>query len=177
MKKEYKEIAELLLDESKDLNQFIVDMEKAIAKLQPYKHELNNVLEACNISFSSIKEPDLMEIEGPKSLAIEKIEEIFTKRQLALMFFSVSEEQMKLGSKIPEKSKERLKEVIKAKLMTEYGIDLSLLDESAQLDKSAQRDIASELRKAMGEIGKSEASDPLAQFITQLSELKSKLKS
>lgn len=169
MKKEYKEIAELLLDESKDLNQFIVDMEKAIAKLQPYKHELNNLLEACNIS--PIKEPDLMEIEGRKSLAIEKIEEIFTKRQLALMFFSVSEEHMKVGSKIPEEFEERLKEVIKAKLMTEHGIDLSLLD------KSAQRDIASELRKAMGEIGKSEASDPLAQFITQLSELKSKLKS
>ena len=169
MKKEYKEIAELLLDESKDLNQFIVDMEKAIAKLQPYKHELNSVLEACNIS--SIKEPDLMEIEGPKSSVVEKLEEIFTKRQLALMFFSVSEEHMKVGSKIPEEFKERLKEVIKAKLMTEHGIDLSLLD------KLAQRDIASELRKAMGEIGKSEASDPLAQFITQLSELKSKLKS
>ena len=169
MKKEYKEIAELLLDESKDLNQFIVDMEKAIAKLQPYKHELNNVLEACNIS--SFKEPNLMEIEGPKSSVVEKIEETFTKRQLALMLFSVSEEHMKGGSKIPEEFKERLKEAIKAKLMTEHGIDLSLLD------KLAQRDIASELRKAMGEIGKSEASDPLAQFITQLSELKSKLKS
>lgn len=103
MNKDITTLYDVLLDnQGKSTNEVIRALEKAIAKIQPYNHEEENVRKACNIELNDVDTSILRSDEIDKvSKEIEAIENLFTKREAVYMLAGIQKkirDMEKIGS-------------------------------------------------------------------------------
>lgn len=111
------------LEDSLEDEKFIQTIEGALAELTPFKHDCKSILEACGIrsSFEGIE----FEHSGKLSKSVEKLESMYTKRELSLAVMHLS---MELKGKDGSKSiKGYIKNLISNPLKADMPDDLKRL--------------------------------------------------
>lgn len=116
-------IVKSCLEDNLEDEKFIQTIEGALAELTPFKHDCKSILEACGIrsSFEGIE----FEHSGKLSKSVEKLESMYTKRELSLAVMHLS---MELKGKDGSKSiKGYIKNLISNPLKADMPDDLKRL--------------------------------------------------
>lgn len=116
-------IVKSCLEDTLEDEKFIQTIEGALAELTPFKHDCTSILESCGVrsDFKGIE----LEHSGKLSKSVEKLESMYTKRELSLAVLHLS---MELKEKNVSKSiKGYIKNLISNPLEADMPDDLKTL--------------------------------------------------